>query len=579
MALRLRRGTNLQRQTFVLDEGELIYVTDTKELYAGDGITLGGILITGDVAGSPAVLTKDLNLNGYDILGTGTITSTFIGDGSGINGILLELLEDVLLMDPGNGDILKYVDGLWTNAPETVSEGGGTGIIEGLQYNISIKGDVVGADSNVLVDSVLGVFNGNVTGNLTGNADTATALADARSFSLTGDVTATAVTFDGTGNVELTTVYNPSPVALGTDTTGDYVASLTQGTGVTITNNSGEGATPTIDIGQAVATTDNVTFNNVTADGNIITSGYFKAGIYTSVEREALTPDTGTILFDNTDDGRLYLFTGGQWTKILGEGVDSGGTELTTFLKLGSYDTVTRDEFGTDSNLLDGVIFYNTDSDRVEIFQAGSWVNIPNNGTAIGEVLTWNGSEWAAALAASGGDVVNSQQLGNQLPSFYLDYNNFTNTPTLFDGAFSSLSSTPTTLSGYGITDAVLSTDLGNFTFTGSVLDSSDSSGITITPAVTVSSDLTVENNLTVTNTVYAERFESTATGTPSIEAATNLDLTAGNAVRITSSVLRLASFTTTERDALAAQNGDLIYNTTDNKFQGYENGAWANLI
>ena len=40
-----------------------------------------------------------------------------------------------------------------------------------------------------------------------------------------------------------------------------------------------------------------------------------------------------------------------------------------------------------------------------------------------------------------------------------------------------------------------------------------------------------------------------------------------------------MASFTTTERDLLSAQNGDVIYNTTDNKFQGYENGAWANLI
>ena len=24
---------------------------------------------------------------------------------------------------------------------------------------------------------------------------------------------------------------------------------------------------------------------------------------------------------------------------------------------------------------------------------------------------------------------------------------------------------------------------------------------------------------------------------------------------------------------------GDLVYNTTDNKFQGYENGSWANFI
>jgi hypothetical protein len=39
---------------------------------------------------------------------------------------------------------------------------------------------------------------------LTGNADTATALATARNFSLTGDVTASAVTFDGSGNVKHT---------------------------------------------------------------------------------------------------------------------------------------------------------------------------------------------------------------------------------------------------------------------------------------------------------------------------------------------------------------------------------------
>ncbi len=40
-----------------------------------------------------------------------------------------------------------------------------------------------------------------------------------------------------------------------------------------------------------------------------------------------------------------------------------------------------------------------------------------------------------------------------------------------------------------------------------------------------------------------------------------------------------MLNVTTVERDALSAANGDIIYNTTDNKFQGYENGAWANLI
>ena len=44
-------------------------------------------------------------------------------------------------------------------------------------------------------------------------------------------------------------------------------------------------------------------------------------------------------------------------------------------------------------------------------------------------------------------------------------------------------------------------------------------------------------------------------------------------------STLRVANLTTTERNALTAANGMIIYNTTDSKFQGYENGGWANLI
>jgi len=61
--------------------------------------------------------------------------------------------------------------------------------------------------------TIAGTFTGNLTGNVTGssgsttgNAATATALATARTFQLTGDVEASGVTFDGTGNVSLTTV-------------------------------------------------------------------------------------------------------------------------------------------------------------------------------------------------------------------------------------------------------------------------------------------------------------------------------------------------------------------------------------
>jgi hypothetical protein len=50
-----------------------------------------------------------------------------------------------------------------------------------------------------------GVITANVTGALTGNASTATTLATARDFQLTGDVEASAQSFNGSGNVTLTT--------------------------------------------------------------------------------------------------------------------------------------------------------------------------------------------------------------------------------------------------------------------------------------------------------------------------------------------------------------------------------------
>ena len=97
-------------------------------------------------------------------------------------------------------------------------------------------------------------------------------------ITLSGDVAGSA-TMTNLGNVTITTTIQPNSVALGTDTTGNYVASLVAGTGVTLTNNSGETATPTIAIGQSVATTANVTFvsgqftGSVTIDGDLTVSG------------------------------------------------------------------------------------------------------------------------------------------------------------------------------------------------------------------------------------------------------------------------------------------------------------------
>jgi hypothetical protein len=44
-------------------------------------------------------------------------------------------------------------------------------------------------------------------------------------------------------------------------------------------------------------------------------------------------------------------------------------------------------------------------------------------------------------------------------------------------------------------------------------------------------------------------------------------------------STLRVANMTTTERNALTALTGMIIYNTTTNKLQAFESSSWVDMI
>jgi hypothetical protein len=117
MALKIRRGTNAQRLLITPAEGELIYTTDTKKLYTGDGVTPGGIAVD-----------------------TGTVA---------FSGIASDVTPDV----------------------DSTRDIGATGNRWAEGWFDNVYGAFTGALTGNVTGNLSGNVTGNVTGNLTGNVD------------------------------------------------------------------------------------------------------------------------------------------------------------------------------------------------------------------------------------------------------------------------------------------------------------------------------------------------------------------------------------------------------------------------
>ena len=76
----------------------------------------------------------------------------------------------------------------------------------------------------------------------------------------------------------------------------------------------------------------------------------------------------------------------------------------------------------------------------------------------------------------------------------------------------------------------------------------------------------------TATPAICAQNNQKVGIGTNSVDAGATLEVDG------TTGGILLPRLTTTQRNALTATNGLMIYNTTDNKFQGYAGGAWVDL-
>ena len=185
----------------------------------------------------------------------------------------------------------------------------------------------------------------------------------ARTLSLTGDVTGSA-SIDGSGNVSLSTTIGANTVALGTDTTGNYVASLVAGTGITLSNNSGESATPTV----AVDTS------------TIATQSWVTTQIATKDNTDEITEGTTNLYFTNARARGAVSFTAGSGAYNSSTGVitiPTNTNQLTngaSFITLSSLSAGTGISYNSGTGAISSTITQYTDAlaRAAHSFTAGS---------------------------------------------------------------------------------------------------------------------------------------------------------------------------------------------------------------
>jgi hypothetical protein len=177
MALQIRRGTDAQRQTIAFKSGELIYTTDLKDMWVGDGVTNGGTQL------SPV---KSVNgSTGTVVLTTDQVTQ---GSTNKYYSTNQAKIDSGAALVAGNGG----------NTGITFSYNSGTNVINAIVTNSGGLSSLSGDSSpslggNLLLNSrnIVGTGNINFTGNLTatGTVTATTGLGanlPLNSFSITG---------------------------------------------------------------------------------------------------------------------------------------------------------------------------------------------------------------------------------------------------------------------------------------------------------------------------------------------------------------------------------------------------------
>ncbi len=300
--------------------------------------------LTGDVTGNvTGNVTGDVT---GDVTGnlTGNVTGNVTGDLTGNVTATSVLADGVTATTQTAGDnstkvaTTAYVDSVSVDDDLNFAGDSGTGTVD-----LDTQTFTVGGTANEIVTSATGQaltiglpssITVDVVGNLTGNADTATtagALSSAVTVSLTGDVAGSA-TFTSAGDTaSITTTIQADSVALGTDTTGNYVEDVTTSatSGLNKTSSAGEGQ----DVDLVIDPTALADGTGITVDtsNDFLILEDVDAGITYKVNPDQIASGSANALIDGTSDLTITDGTGLDYD-ISGTDVASwevGGIALT----------------------------------------------------------------------------------------------------------------------------------------------------------------------------------------------------------------------------------------------------------
>jgi hypothetical protein len=222
-------------------------------------------------------------------------------------------------------------------------------------------------------------------------------------IALTGDVTGSAVMTD-LGNVSIATTVSANSVALGTDTTGNYMTDVTAGTGVSVSHTASEGSTATISIGQAVGTTDDPTFNNLIVDGNLTVSG-----TTTTINTETINLADNIVLINSNEtgtpsqDGGIEIERGTSTNKTLvwNETSDKWTVGSETFVAGTVEASITGNVTGNVTGDVTGDLTGNVTGNVTGTITGAASLNVLKAGDTMTGLLTLSGAPTGANHAAT----------------------------------------------------------------------------------------------------------------------------------------------------------------------------------